>query len=155
MFVGTDASGHGSHLWVTNGTSVGTSELAVSGADTSSLGLVEVGSAIGPSFTNLNGKVLFEGLDGNGHLDLWVTDGIGAGTMSPFYLLLHVLAIPAIPGAAAARPLFCRAYRRSPGAATPRAFTHRVIGRSRHRRPVQRCFRPRPKRRQLNESNLD
>ena len=71
LFAGKDTNGH-VNLWVTDGTSGGTSELTVAGIG--SLGLE-------PSwFTVLGGKVLFSGWDTSGHRNLWVTDGTSAGT---------------------------------------------------------------------------
>jgi ELWxxDGT repeat protein len=74
LFAGVDASDR-PNLWVTDGTSTGTSELAAS-----SFGLF---SDIGNNpvdFTVLGSKVLFQGEDANGHVNLWVTDGTSAGT---------------------------------------------------------------------------
>ena len=60
-------------LWVTDGTSAGTSELSVAGANTAGVGLE-------PSdFTPLGSEALFVGLDAT-RLGLWVTNGTSAGT---------------------------------------------------------------------------
>jgi ELWxxDGT repeat protein len=75
VFEGTDA-GHNRNLWITDGTSGGTSELTVAGAFPSG-GLF---SGIEPDFTVLGSKVLFAAEDTNGHETLWVTDGTSAGT---------------------------------------------------------------------------
>jgi ELWxxDGT repeat protein len=75
LFNGPDASGHFG-LWVTNGTSAGTSELTVS--RTSSQGLF---GALNPEFTVLGNEVVFEGYDStHPEPNLWVTDGTAAGT---------------------------------------------------------------------------
>src|SRR5208283_1481907 len=63
-------------LWVTDGTSAGTSELTVAGAP--SFGLFYNG--ISPDFTVLGGKALFEGRDASNIPNLWVTNGTSAGT---------------------------------------------------------------------------
>ena len=75
VFLGTDASGH-RNLWVTDGTSAGTSELTVAGADSAGLFY----NAIDPQFCVLGNKVLFVGRDATGHSNLWITDGTSAGT---------------------------------------------------------------------------
>ncbi|MEH2484474.1 beta strand repeat-containing protein [Bradyrhizobium sp. AZCC 2230] len=71
LFAGTDASGH-VNLWVTDGTSAGTTELPVAGA--SSNGLQPTG------FVSLGNKVLFSGMDAANHQTLWVSDGTASGT---------------------------------------------------------------------------
>jgi ELWxxDGT repeat protein len=76
VFSGLDASSN-SNLWVTNGTSAGTSELAVSGANSGGLFNLHYFSA---GFTVLGGKVLFVGQDTSGNANLWVTDGAETGT---------------------------------------------------------------------------
>jgi hypothetical protein len=75
LFEGVDASGH-NNLWVTDGTSAGTSELVVAGAYISGL----IHQYASPDFTVLGSKLLFIGQDTSGHLNLWVTDGTAAGT---------------------------------------------------------------------------
>jgi len=79
LFNGTDASEY-QGLWVTNGTAAGTSELGVSGASP---------GGFNPSdLTVFGNRVLFAGTDatgysgyaGTGNVDLWVTNGTGAGT---------------------------------------------------------------------------
>ncbi len=79
MFAGTDSAGD-EGLWVTNGTVAGTYELTgIEGANAA--GLFGRGPAgFVPDFTPLNGAVLFRGLDANGDLGLWVTNGTAAGT---------------------------------------------------------------------------
>src|SRR5262249_22660061 len=71
LISGHDANDHRG-LWVSDGTAVGTHELAVSG-----------GNPIGlyPSeLTVFTGEVLFRGTDASGIPGLWVTDGTAAGT---------------------------------------------------------------------------
>jgi hypothetical protein len=71
LFVGVDAAGH-PNLWVTDGTSAGTRELAMAGIpQPSPQGFAVVGN-----------KVLFEGLDHpfGSQYALWITDGTSAGT---------------------------------------------------------------------------
>ena len=72
LFAGEDANGH-VNLWETDGTSAGTSELAVGGAPSS--GLL---SGADHDFTVLGSKVLFQG--GGPDFGLWITDGTAAGT---------------------------------------------------------------------------
>ena len=79
LFAGFDSNGH-INLWVTDGTSGGTSELTVSGADPSGLFYNNGAAALDPDFTVVGNKVLFAGYDVNGHVNLWVTDGTAAGT---------------------------------------------------------------------------
>jgi hypothetical protein len=83
VFLGTDASGN-PNLWVTDGTSAGTSELTVAGADSRGLFF-----EIDPQFCALGDKVLFVGADPTGRRNLWITDGTSAGT--------HELVIAGIP----------------------------------------------------------
>jgi ELWxxDGT repeat protein len=78
LFAGFDSNGH-INLWVTDGTSGGTSELTVTNADPSGL-FYNNGTALNPDFTVVGNKVLFEGYDVNGHVNLWVTDGTATGT---------------------------------------------------------------------------
>jgi ELWxxDGT repeat protein len=74
LFEGTDANGQVG-LWVTNGTVAGTHELTdIKGANTSGAGLNP------ESLTTLKGEVLFRGVDANGEVGLWVTNGTSAGT---------------------------------------------------------------------------
>jgi ELWxxDGT repeat protein len=80
LFAGQDTSGN-PDLWVTDGTSAGTSELAVAGADSGGLfDLSFFSSGFSPGFTVLGTRVLFEGYDASGIDSLWVTDGTSAGT---------------------------------------------------------------------------
>jgi ELWxxDGT repeat protein len=79
LFVGIDASNNAG-LWVTDGTSAGTSEISVPGAfsELSAGGVFEL---VPPNFFRFGNKVLFEGTDNTGHLGgLWITDGTSAGT---------------------------------------------------------------------------
>ena len=78
LFAGYDAKLYDT-LWVTDGTSAGTSELVVAGA-TPGYGLFGGGGDYGPEFTVLGGKALFQGGGANYHVNLWVTDGTSAGT---------------------------------------------------------------------------
>jgi ELWxxDGT repeat protein len=78
LFAGFDSSGH-INIWVTAGTSAGTSELIVAGADPSGL-FYNNGPVLNPDFTVIGGTAVFEGFDVNGHVNLWVTDGTAAGT---------------------------------------------------------------------------
>ena len=79
LFVGSDVSGN-YNLWITDGTSAGTSELTAAGAYPG--GLFYYQSADGPDFTVLGSKAVFVGTDANTHGEgsLWVTDGTSAGT---------------------------------------------------------------------------
>ena len=73
LFGGEDANGNAG-LWVTDGTSAGTSELSIAGAFGS-------GYAIDPGqFTVYGGEVFFRGTDANGLANLWMTNGTSAGT---------------------------------------------------------------------------
>src|SRR5439155_26715240 len=80
VFAGRDASGN-ANLWVTAGTSAGSSELSVAGANSG--GLFDLNffpSGFTPGFTVLGARALFEGYDASGIDGLWVTDGTSAGT---------------------------------------------------------------------------
>ena len=59
-------------LWITDGTTAGTSELSVAG-----LGHAQDSPS---NFVAFGGLFLFEGADANGHLYLWQTDGTAGGT---------------------------------------------------------------------------
>jgi hypothetical protein len=74
LFAGDDASDRWG-LWVTDGTSAGTSELTVAGAYSDGLF-----AGIVPQFIALGNKVLFLGVDSTRHSNLWITDGTSAGT---------------------------------------------------------------------------
>ena len=74
VFAGVDAKLR-DNLWVSDGTSAGTKELAVAGAN--SFGLF---NPVTPNFAVLGNLVLFEGTDAKGSVGLWVTDGTSAGT---------------------------------------------------------------------------
>ena len=69
LFNGVDNTGAGlSGLWVTNGTAPGTHEITVAGgADPSGLNPTDL--------TVFGNEVLFNGLDQNGHPQLWETNG--------------------------------------------------------------------------------
>jgi hypothetical protein len=76
FFKGTDASYH-YNLWVTDGTTAGTSELLVNGEYAYGL-LYGVDD---PDFSVLGNEVLFAGVDADGHIGLWVTNGTGTETV--------------------------------------------------------------------------
>ena len=75
LFEGDDASGAAS-LWVTDGSSAGTSEPIVAGSDAGGL----FTNVIAPHLTAFAGGALFVGEDASGNISLWITDGTGAGT---------------------------------------------------------------------------
>jgi hypothetical protein len=75
LFEGYDASGIDS-LWVADGTSAGTSELAVAGSFANGV-FFDINA---PDLTVFAGKALFAGADTNGNIGLWITDAMGAGT---------------------------------------------------------------------------
>ncbi|HML13951.1 MAG TPA: FG-GAP-like repeat-containing protein [Xanthobacteraceae bacterium] len=77
LFTGVDAAGNYG-LWVTNGTSSGTSEISIAGA--ASGGIFAYGLDPIPSFAVLGSKVIFEGAGQFSGSNLWVTDGTSAGT---------------------------------------------------------------------------
>ena len=80
LFQGEDATGN-PNLWVTDGTSGGTKELAVAGANSAGLFTLNFfPSGFSPGFTILGTRALFEGYDASGIDGLWVTDGTSAGT---------------------------------------------------------------------------
>jgi len=68
--VGAQAYFVGGGLWTTDGTAAGTSEVTISGGAPS----------LTPDLTAFGNKLLFEGLDTAGHLNLFITDGTTAGT---------------------------------------------------------------------------
>jgi ELWxxDGT repeat protein len=72
LFSGIDATGH-VNLWVTNGTSAGTSEISLTNKQ-------NPGGLIPQHLAVFGSKVLFEGLDKNDNANLWITDGTAAGT---------------------------------------------------------------------------
>ena len=81
LFQGQDAAGN-VNLWVTDGTSAGTSELAVAGANSGGLfNATYFPAGFSPEFTVLGNVAVFEGYDANGNDSLWVTDGTAAGTI--------------------------------------------------------------------------
>ncbi len=75
LFEGEDASG-AAGLWVTDGTSAGSTELIVAGSDAGGL----FTNVIAPHLTVFAGKALFVGDDASGDIGLWTTDGTAAGT---------------------------------------------------------------------------
>lgn len=76
LFVGYDSRGD-ANLWVTDGTSGGTSELSVAGAFSAGLFAPQGFFA---DFTPLGGNLLFRGYDSSHNLNLWTTDGTAKGT---------------------------------------------------------------------------
>ncbi|MGC2524503.1 MAG: VCBS repeat-containing protein [Stellaceae bacterium] len=76
LFKGTDPY-NDETLWVTNGTSAGTSELTVSGAYPSGM----LNSVDDPDFTVFGTRAVFAGQDTGGHPNLWVTNGTSTGTV--------------------------------------------------------------------------
>jgi ELWxxDGT repeat protein len=79
LFTGLNAVGERG-LWITDGTVAGTHEISgISGAFSG--GLFNAG-AHPPYFTVFNGEVLFQGMDANGQLGLWVTNGTRLGPMN-------------------------------------------------------------------------
>ena len=78
LFVGEDAGNH-PNLWITDGSSAGTSELTVAGAFSGGL-FSNLLYDQEPDFTVLGAKAVFLGTDASGHPNLWVTDGTAAGT---------------------------------------------------------------------------
>jgi ELWxxDGT repeat protein len=78
LLVGEDASGR-QNLWVTDGTSAGTSELTVASAYSGGL-FDRNNQPSGYEFAALGNKALFSGADTNGHFSLWMTDGTSTGT---------------------------------------------------------------------------
>ena len=80
LFDGHDSSSH-LGLWVTDGTAAGTSELTVAGAYSGGLfSGFQLVFDVGPEFTVLGSRALFQGRDASGNFNLWVTDGTAAGT---------------------------------------------------------------------------
>jgi ELWxxDGT repeat protein len=77
LFAGIDSSLHVG-LWVTNGTSTGTSELTVAGAYGS--GVFAYNGDISPDFTVFGSELLFVGVDASGSAGLWVTNATTSGT---------------------------------------------------------------------------
>jgi ELWxxDGT repeat protein len=75
LFEGKDDKNHAG-LWVTDGTSKGTSVLKVAKADSEGLF-----STIDARFTVLGKKALFARTDSHGVVNLWVTDGTPGGTV--------------------------------------------------------------------------
>ena len=82
LFVGVGVGPSGTTpygLWVTEGTSAGTSEITVTGA--SSYGLFY--GVADPDFTVFGNEVLFQGAGPDDFPALWVTNGTSAGTSEP------------------------------------------------------------------------
>ena len=73
LFIGADASGD-TNLWVTDGTTVDTSEITVSGVSS------VLSPNINPDFTVFGNEVLFMGYDSSGYPGVWATNGTPAGT---------------------------------------------------------------------------
>lgn len=79
LFAGLGA--HGTGLWVTDGTSAGTYELSVAGAQTSPSPNHFGPFGLQPAAMQVFGsQVLFGGDDTSGGYGLWITDGTSAGT---------------------------------------------------------------------------
>jgi ELWxxDGT repeat protein len=82
LFAGVDTSLH-VNLWVTDGSSAGTSKLIPAGANPAGLLVDGPSNQLGllhPAFTVVGSRVVFEGADASGRNNLWVTDGTSAGT---------------------------------------------------------------------------
>ena len=75
LFEGYDANGVDS-LWVTDGTSAGTSQLSVVGSFSGGL----FANVTAPNLIAFAGRALFVGEDASGNISLWSTDGTGTGT---------------------------------------------------------------------------
>jgi hypothetical protein len=75
LFEGYDANGVDS-LWVTDGTSGGTSQLSVVGSFSGGL----FANVTAPNLIAFAGRALFVGEDASGNIGLWSTDGTGTGT---------------------------------------------------------------------------
>lgn len=77
IFENIDTQGQ-NNLWVSDGTPAGTAELAgIKGANSSGVW----GTFSGLGMAELDGKVIFSGLNDSGTYGLWITDGTVAGTM--------------------------------------------------------------------------
>ena len=75
LFNGVDNVNHLPELWVTDGTSGGTAEISVAGADTTH------SQGLNPRLmTTFGSEVLFEGVASSGLNGLWITDGTSSGT---------------------------------------------------------------------------
>jgi ELWxxDGT repeat protein len=66
-------------LWITNGTFLGTSEIAVTGASPSGL--------YPTNLTAYNGELVFDGVDTAGYNALWISNGTSTGTFDETQLL--------------------------------------------------------------------
>jgi ELWxxDGT repeat protein len=110
LFDGVDANGH-ENLWVTDGTSAGTSELMVLGGDPSGLFYFENKTTVSPDFTVFGNRALFDAEDASAKFNLWVTDGTSAGTSelavaganSDFFIMVPSLQTPISPCSVAKR----------------------------------------------------
>jgi ELWxxDGT repeat protein len=78
LFLGDDGTKFA--LWVTDGTTAGTHELATPGLQIDSSAPGSSGSINPTDFFAWDGKVLFQGKDTAGRVGLWITDGTSAGT---------------------------------------------------------------------------
>jgi ELWxxDGT repeat protein len=80
LFSGVDASGQRG-LWASDGTAQGTHELTgISGASLGGLFDNGAGYSTYPDFTVFGDEVLFDAVDSDGQMALWVTDGTGQDT---------------------------------------------------------------------------
>jgi ELWxxDGT repeat protein len=79
LFQGTDAAGDRG-LWVTDGTVGGTYELTNIAGSYAGGVLGGLGGFVTPEFTPFDGQVVFSGIDTNGDIGLWVTNGTANGT---------------------------------------------------------------------------
>ncbi len=80
VFQWSDGAGIGANdeLWVTNGTSSGTSEIG--GHGNKGIAGVNPGLLVQGPLVSFDGKVLFAGADAKDYVGLWVTDGTAGGT---------------------------------------------------------------------------
>jgi ELWxxDGT repeat protein len=79
LFEGNDSAGV-LGLWITDGTSAGTHEISVAGANAAGLFASSGTYVAQPQFAVINGIALFYGLDAAGRVGLWSSDGTSAGT---------------------------------------------------------------------------
>ena len=82
LFEGADTIGGGTNvgLWVTDGTSGGTTELVAGTTDSNNVFTGLFDGVHNPNFTVAGNKVFFVGAAANDYYDLWVSDGTAAGT---------------------------------------------------------------------------
>jgi ELWxxDGT repeat protein len=78
VFVGEDSIGNVG-LWITDGTAAGTKELIPTNAYVGGL-FYNSAQWFGPDFTVLGNQVIFAGVNANGIVGLWVSDGTANGT---------------------------------------------------------------------------